>query len=70
MALARGLKFYVRWIPSEFNSADIGSREHNDKGSGVGSHLLNIFSEGRNVMYLPPCFIGFSLRIFAVPCAF
>ena len=26
LGLARGIRFYYRWVPSEFNSADFGSR--------------------------------------------
>ena len=40
LCLARGLRIHVRWIPSEFNAADEGSRIHDVNKSKSLTHFL------------------------------
>ena len=42
VCLARNVRISIRWIPSEFNSSDKGSREHNnarDPTESLANHL-------------------------------
>ena len=41
LSLARGIRFYFRWLPSEFNNAEAGSRlddENANNSKNILSH--------------------------------